>query len=71
LIIYLLLSVTDYSKRGERLAKCTGFDGELAKKIKNCTAARYLSAKEGSLVLGSSPLLILYGRSSSEALTKV
>ena len=40
---------SDYSKRGERLAKCIGLNGELAQKLKNCTAARYLSAKEDSL----------------------
>jgi hypothetical protein len=40
---------SDYSKRGERLAKCIGLDGSLAQKLKNCTAARYLSAKEDSL----------------------
>ena len=39
----------DYSKRGERLAKGLGIGGELATKIKNCTAARYLSAKEDNL----------------------
>ena len=40
---------SDYSKRGERLAKSIGLSGELAQKVKNCTAARYLSAKEDSL----------------------
>jgi hypothetical protein len=40
---------SDYSKRGERLSKCIGLDGSLAEKLKNCTAARYLSAKEDSL----------------------
>ena len=39
----------DYSKRGERLAKGLTIGGELATKIKNCTAARYLSAKEDDL----------------------
>ena len=37
---------SDYSKRGERLAMALGIEGELATKIKNCTAARYLSAKD-------------------------
>ena len=40
---------SDYSKRGERLAKSIKLDGELAEKLKNCTAARYLSAKEDGL----------------------
>eukprot|EP01046_Picozoa_sp_COSAG06_P019450 COSAG06_NODE_1387_length_9616_cov_4.512136_8_plen_561_part_00 len=40
---------SDYSKRGERLAKSIKLDGELAEKLKNCTAARYLSAKEDAL----------------------
>jgi hypothetical protein len=40
---------SDYSKRGERLAKSIGLIGELAEKLKNCTAARYLSAKEDAL----------------------
>jgi hypothetical protein len=40
---------SDYSKRGERLATALCIEGELKNKIKNCTAARYLSAKEDGL----------------------